>query len=110
MLKYLLGVIFVLIVCLFGLGVSGVFAGCTTAKDGWITCSSGPGSPEIRPRTCDQLGGTGTCGAGIGCGPTGCFDCTKNNNCNAGGSTPSGNNCPSGSVWNDCATGENTLN
>ena len=77
-------------------------ADCVTGPDGWIVCDSG------RATTCDQLSGNGTetCGAGSGCGPTGCYNCASQGNCQGGGSTPSGNNCPHGQVWNDCASGQ----
>lgn len=87
---------------------------CTTitqgSQAGWITCQDSPSSPRVRATTCDQLSGIGsqTCGAGSGCGLTGCYNCASQGNCGGGGTTPQGNSCPVGYVWNDCATGDNT--
>ncbi len=88
-------------------GQTTVSAGCYTGSDGWVICTNPDGSTP-RATTCEQLSGQGTetCGAGSGCGSTGCYNCASQGNCQGGGSTPSGNNCPHGQVWNDCASGQ----
>ena len=86
-----------------------VSAACVTGPNGWIYCDNDNGS-QVRATTCGQLSGVGTdtCGAGSGCGSTGCYNCASQGNCGGGGTTPQGNNCPAGYVYNDCATGNNT--
>lgn len=101
-------IFFIFLTLLIFVSYSSVKADCVTGDTGWITCDYGNGSQ--RAMTCDQLSGIGTetCGAGSGCGPTGCYNCASQGNCQGGGGTPSGNNCPAGQVWNDCASGTNT--
>ena len=107
MVKYFICLFFVLFIGLFVAGISKVSAVCTTSENGWITCETFGGA-DVRATSCDQLSGSGseTCGAGSGCGPTGCYNCADQGTCNGNGSTPSGNNCPHGQVWNDCASGQ----
>ena len=65
-----------------------------SGKMTWYKCENG-----VIP-SCSDLPG-GTCGAGVGCGPTGCYDCATSGTC---GNT----SCPAGWSWNSCATGQNT--
>lgn len=88
--------------------------GCewTTNQNGtWYRCPPGiePSNPPPPPGT------NYTEGAGVGCiDPrfggisTGCYCCSCNGTCGGGGATPSGNNCPIGYVYNECASGTNT--
>ena len=66
-------------------GVQFAYAGCVTGDDGWVVCTNSDGS-QTRATTCDQLSGIGTetCGAGSGCGPTGCYNCASKGNCGGG--------------------------
>lgn len=69
-----------------------------TGLNTWWKCT---GEPVPK---CIQDGGTIQCGTGVGCGPTGCYDCATSGTCNGNGGTPSGNNCPPGRAWDDCAS------
>ena len=67
-----------------------------TGQNTWWRCD------DSVPK-CIEDGGTVECGAGVGCGPTGCYDCATSGTCSGGGG--GGLNCPAGSVVDSCASG-----
>jgi hypothetical protein len=94
----------ILIVYFFVFSVAIVSAQtCQTGANGWIVCQNSDGS-QRRATSCDQLSGIGTetCGAGSGCGLTGCYNCADQGNCGGGGG---GISCGGGTVYDPCATG-----